>query len=91
MAFSVIVENTFKKPATNEKYLFAFTNKRKNAVKLLYWDSTGYALWWKVLEKDRFHWPRNDEDVSLLHPRDLKWLLEGIDLSTINKHRKIIL
>ncbi|MFM7386059.1 MAG: IS66 family insertion sequence element accessory protein TnpB [Betaproteobacteria bacterium] len=37
--------------------LFCFTNKRKNQIKVLYWQRTGFCLWQKRLEEERFKWP----------------------------------
>ncbi|WP_139310411.1 IS66 family insertion sequence element accessory protein TnpB, partial [Photobacterium proteolyticum] len=37
--------------------LFLFTNKQRDKMKVLYWDNTGFALWYKRLEKDKFKWP----------------------------------
>ena len=71
------------------KQLFVFTNKRKNAVKALYWDKTGYALWCKKLEKDRFRWPSSEQQALSLEAKELKWLLEGIDLSKVKKHEAV--
>ena len=34
--------------------LFIFCNKAKDKLRLLYWDKTGFALWYKRLEKDKF-------------------------------------
>ena len=37
--------------------LFCFTNKRRNQIKVLYWQRSGFCLWLKRLEKERFKWP----------------------------------
>jgi transposase len=38
-------------------HLFAFSNRRRNMIKILYWCRNGFCLWQKRLEKDRFRWP----------------------------------
>jgi transposase len=38
--------------------LFLFCNKKRNRLKVLYWDKNGFCLWLKRLEKDRFPWPK---------------------------------
>ena len=88
---AVVVEQTLKQAGLNDKVLFAFTNKRKTAIKMLYWDVTGYALWWKTLEKDRFKWPSDPTECRKLDVKELRWLLDGIDLSRIKKHKRVIL
>lgn len=63
--------------------LFAFTNYRKNRVKLLYWDGTGMWLMTKRLEQGTFAWPKG-VDVAAgklsLRPEALALLLDGVDL-----------
>jgi transposase len=61
--------------------LFIFSNKKRDKLKILYWDKTGFALWYKRLEKQRFKWPSNTEDASLsLSEQQLHWLLGGYDV-----------
>ena len=64
--------------------LFVFLNRPRTKVKVLYWDRTGFALWYKRLERGRF------PDPQRLAPRtwsvsDLLLWLEGIELSTTKR------
>ena len=59
--------------------LFAFTNKDRNRIKLLYWDGSGVWIFAKRLEKGRFIWPQADSGSVALSPAQLSMLLEGID------------
>lgn len=61
--------------------LFLFTNKQKDKIKILYWDKTGFALWYKRLEKDKFKWPsREKNDVFSLTKNQYDNLLSGIQI-----------
>jgi transposase len=40
--------------------LFVFSNKKRNKLKTLYWDKTGFAFWYKRMVKQRFKWPKDD-------------------------------
>ena len=72
------------------RYLFAFCNRRKNKVKVLYWDETGFALWYKRLEKDKFKWPmKSEQDVLSLSTQQLQWLLSGYDIMRLRPHKKL--
>jgi len=66
---SVLVEQAMgQNPFAGD--LFVFCNRRKNMIKILYWDKNGVALWHKRLEKHRFHWPASaDEGVRLGNER----------------------
>ncbi len=65
--------------------VYVFSNRRRNRVKLLLWDRTGFWLLMKRLEADRFVWPREAAVVELT-VEQLHWLLEGIDLSAMRTH-----
>ena len=42
-------------------HLFCFMNRRKNYVKLLYWDRSGYCIWSKKLTRGTFYLPSMTE------------------------------
>jgi transposase len=62
-------------------YLFVFCGKRKYSIKVLYFDKSGFALWQKILEKERFRWPKKfTEPVVTITPEQFEWLLDGYDI-----------
>ena len=75
-----IVEYELERDAYNGA-LFVFCNKAKDKLKILYWDNTGFALWYKRLEKHKFKWPgklsNNEYELS---PEQFDWLLSGYDV-----------
>jgi transposase len=68
--------------------IYCFTNRRRNAVKLLVWERNGHVLWHKRLERDRFHWPRISAGAPTvqLSVQELNWLLDGLDLRHWQPH-----
>lgn len=70
-------------------YLFCFCNRKKDMVKILYWDRNGFCLWHKRLEKDRFRWPQSEREVMAADGRQLSWLLEGLSLGQTTSHRQL--
>lgn len=69
--------------------LYVFWGRRKDRVKILYWDRDGYCLWYKRLEAGVFKIDSVNglEEISGV---DLELLLSGMELSRI-KYRKSIL
>ena len=61
--------------------LFVFINKRRNYLKSLYWDRTGYCLFAKKLERGRFNFP-SKEGKQELSEQVLKLILDGIKLGS---------
>ena len=68
-------------------HLFAFTNKRRDKIKILYWERSGFCLWQKRLERERFKWPLHLRGaVITLSQEQLDWLLDGLDLKHLTPH-----
>ena len=75
-----IVEAELELPVMNGA-LFVFCNKGRDKLKILYWDKTGFALWYKRLEKDKFKWPAKLATSTMsLSEHQLNWLLSGFDI-----------
>jgi len=62
-------------------HLFVFRNRRGDRVKILYWDRSGLCLWYKRLEKGKFHFPVIAGTYVEMEAGELALLLEGIDLA----------
>lgn len=63
--------------------LFAFTNRRRSRLKILYWDGTGLWLLSKRLERGTYFWPRAAEAGKTkmhLAPEAFALLTDGIDM-----------
>jgi len=63
--------------------LFVFTNKRRNLIKVLYWDGTGVWILTKRLEAGTFFWPRAAQEGQVklsLNPEAFAMLTDGIDM-----------
>lgn len=67
--------------------LFLFSNKRNDRLKILYWDRTGFCLWLKRLEKEKFPWPDNQKEAREITYDQLEMLLTGIDF--FHAHKKL--
>ena len=60
-------------------HLFVFRGRRGDLLKCLFWDTQGWVLYAKRLERGRFVWPQAREGSVSLTPAQLSMLLEGID------------
>jgi transposase len=65
--------------------LFVFCNRRRNMVKLLYWDRDGFALWYKRLERGCFSLPLTSSAHARIDRLQLNLLLEGVVPKKVRK------
>jgi transposase len=77
-ALSALVSGLALDPLSG--HLFVFINKRRDRVKILYWDRDGLAVWAKRLERGTFGIPDAAADRVEMTTAELAALLAGIDL-----------
>ena len=89
-ALSQFVEAELGQNPFSER-LFVFINRRRDAIKILYWERNGFCLWQKRLEEERFHWPHHLGEAQhwTLTGQQLNWLLDGYDLKRLRPHRRL--
>ena len=70
-------------------HLFLFVNRRRDRLKILYFDRDGLAIWYKRLESGSFEMPRAAQgDGVELRPAQLAMILSGIDLDTARRRKR---
>lgn len=70
--------------------VYVFLNRRRDRMKLLLWDRTGFWLFYKRLEQGTFQLPTTVAEQASLELRydELLLILEGIDLASIKRRRR---
>ncbi|WML51237.1 IS66 family insertion sequence element accessory protein TnpB [Neobacillus sp. PS3-12] len=67
--------------------LFVFCNRGRDKLKILHWEHNGFWLYYRRLERGKFHWPSDSSTVPLkISPRQLRWLLDGLSLDQKQAH-----
>ena len=71
-------------------HLFLFVNRRRDKLKILYWDGDGLAIWYKRLEQGTFQLPQvtADQWSAEIRSDELTMLLRGIDLSSVRRRKR---
>lgn len=71
-------------------HLFVFSNRRRDRVKILYWDRDGFAVWAKRLEEGTYAMPfaEGEEARREISAQELGALLSGIDLSQARRRKR---
>jgi transposase len=88
-ALSGLVTTAFDQDPTSG-HLFLFVNRRRDRLKILYWDRDGLAIWYKRLETGSFQLPVVAHDaVSIeMSSTQLALILSGIDLRSARQRKR---
>jgi transposase len=85
---SGLVEECFRQDLL-DGHLFLFVNRRRDRIKVLYFDHDGLAIWYKRLELGCFQVPdAGDRDGIEPDPAQLAMILSGIDLKAARRRRR---
>lgn len=84
-----IVEGSFKLDPFDGA-LFVFCNRTRDRIKILEWDTDGFWLHFKRLEKGRFEWPAPcDEATMTFTAEELTYLLGGTKVGLKLKRNEV--
>ena len=67
--------------------LYVFCNRRKDRIKILFWEEGGYWLCARRLEAGTFRWPQKEGACASYRREELLLLLGGIDLNQTHKRK----
>jgi transposase len=71
-------------------HLYLFANKRRDRLKILYWDRDGFAVWYKRLEEGTYAVPSGEPGARRFEitTEELSALLSGIDLTSAVRRKR---
>lgn len=71
-------------------HLFLFVNRRRDKLKVLYWDGDGLAIWYRRLEQGTYQLPTVEQDQVTVEMRcdELTMLLRGIDFTRVRRRKR---
>lgn len=86
---SMLAEN-FMRQDPFSGHLFVFFNKVGDKCKILFWDRTGFVIWYKRLEEGVFEKLPSAPGSALMEVdiAKLTWILEGIDLFQARRRKR---
>lgn len=74
-------------------HLFLFINRRRDKLKILYWDGDGLAIWYRRLEQGTFQMATiaNDQTSVEIRSDEFMMLLRGVDLNSVRRRKRFSL
>ena len=71
-------------------HLFLFFNRKRDRIKILFWDADGFCIWYKRLEVGVFQLPvaTDGEPGVELNCSQLNRLLSGLDLNNGRRRKR---
>ena len=76
--YGLVVEHLKSDPLSGNLYLFA--NRRRNRIKILWWDGSGLLVCAKRLERGKFTIPVSENGQVSLRGEDFNALIHGLEV-----------
>lgn len=87
---AILVQESFQLDPFS-RCLFVFCNRRKDKIKILQWEHSGFWLHYKRLEKGIFQWPTEAQGQTVhIKERELRWLLDGLSIMQKQAHKEVV-
>jgi transposase len=86
----IVREQMHRNPTSGE--VFIFVNKTRNRIKLLHWETDGFTLYYKRLEKGTLELPdctQNTNSIAISWS-DLVMITQGISLKNVRKKKRFL-
>ena len=76
--------------APRSGHRFLFVNRRRDKLKVLYWDGDGLAIWYRRLEQGTFQMPSitDDQTAAEINREDLLMLIRGLDYENVHRRKR---
>ena len=88
---TLIVHSQFQMNVLDHS-LFIFTNRSRNRIKILYYESNGFWLFIKRLEHGKFKIKESQESLTrAITSRQLSWLLEGLEYDEKLQEKQLLI
>jgi transposase len=68
--------------------VFIFINRRRDKMKLLLWDRSGFVIWYKRLESGTFEVPDASAGQPVISWEELVLILEGVELKSVRRRKR---
>jgi transposase len=60
--------------------MFIFRGRSADKIKIIWWDSQGFCMFYKCFDSGKFIWPKTDDNGSIsITKAQLSMLIEGVD------------
>ena len=73
----------------SEDGIYVFRNRSRDKIKIVMWDRNGFVMGYKRLERGRFDFPTDEEEIIKMDLTQLEMLVSGMPMVRIGKREKM--